>query len=213
MGHLSTRRPSPALVVALVALFISLGGTGFAVGGAGHSPAGAGRSRSISTKCTVRSCRGPEGDRGPVGPKGPQGARGAGGARGIQGLQGAQGIEGPPGPFPSVLPAGRTLRGIYESQENVAGFHDRAVSFGFTFGAAPTAHVIPKGGPNPDPANCPGSAADPQATPGNLCVYESDQFGVQGPLTVGSVSRFGFSTSVYTPSGGFSAGTWAATSS
>jgi hypothetical protein len=46
------------------------------------------------------------------------------------------------------------------------------ISFGVTFSAAPTVHYIKVG--DPIPADCPGTAAAPDASPGHLCVFESN---------------------------------------
>jgi hypothetical protein len=45
------------------------------------------------------------------------------------------------------------------------------ISFGATFSAAPTVHVIPVAGAIP--AGCSGSAAAPDASPGHLCIFTS----------------------------------------
>jgi hypothetical protein len=45
------------------------------------------------------------------------------------------------------------------------------ISFGATFSAAPTVHVIPVGGAVP--AGCAGSAAAPDASPGHVCIFTS----------------------------------------
>jgi hypothetical protein len=45
------------------------------------------------------------------------------------------------------------------------------ISFGATFSAAPTVHVIPVAGVVP--AGCAGSAAAPDASPGHLCIFTS----------------------------------------
>ena len=39
MNMLSLRRPSPALVISVIALFVALGGTSYAASELGHSPA------------------------------------------------------------------------------------------------------------------------------------------------------------------------------
>jgi hypothetical protein len=44
-------------------------------------------------------------------------------------------------------------------------------SFAFPLSSSPTVHFIGIG--DPAPAQCPGSFGNPQATPGNLCVYAS----------------------------------------
>jgi hypothetical protein len=105
--------------------------------------------------------------------KGATGATGATGAKGDKGDRGEKGERGEAGPFPGTLPSGVTIRGDYAigTHQNTAGeFHADAQSFGFTLASAPTPHFIPKG--TTPPAQCPGTALNPQATAGNLCVYE-----------------------------------------
>jgi len=79
--------PSPAMVVALIALFVALGGTGYAAtsltDNGGNAVAAAKRHR--------RSLRGPRGFRGRTGPQGPVGPTGPTGPQGPQGPQGAAG--------------------------------------------------------------------------------------------------------------------------
>jgi hypothetical protein len=73
------------------------------------------------------------------------------------------------------VPSGTTIRGFFGLgwTADAAGENQETdISFGFTLAAAPTAHFIPNGGT--PPAACPGTAANPQANPGNLCVYENN---------------------------------------
>jgi hypothetical protein len=70
--------PSPALIIACLALFVAMGGTGYA---ATQLPSGQG----LATASKSAAKRGPRGPRGPQGPEG------------LQGLQGPQGIPGTPG--------------------------------------------------------------------------------------------------------------------
>lgn len=73
--------PSPALVIACLALFVAMGGTGYA---ATQLPSG--QSLAQASKSSVkRGARGPRGPQGPQGPAGPQG---------IQGIPGAPGKAG-----------------------------------------------------------------------------------------------------------------------
>jgi len=104
---------------------------------------------------------------GPTGPEGPQGPQGVAGPEGIQGPQGEPGNPGP------ALPSGSTVRGFFGvGWTAAAGGEPMAndVAFGFTLASAPTPHFVVVGGT--PPAECPGSAADPQAAPGHLCLYE-----------------------------------------
>jgi hypothetical protein len=160
------------MVIAGIALTAGLGGTSFAAVnalprnsvGTKQIKNGAVTKKKINKKTLAQL-------KGNRGPQGPQGAPGAAGAQGAQGIQGIQGIQGPPGPFPDPLPAGQTLRGTFiNAALNGAGNVISAVSFGFTLPAAPTVRYIKVG--TVPPAQCPGTAATPQAAAGNLCVYE-----------------------------------------
>src|SRR4051794_19952187 len=82
--------PSPAMVIACLALFVSLGGTGYA---ATHLKSGKNQRRTAASKIS----RGPRGKRGPAGPAGPAGPQGERGSTGAQGPRGLQGLQGPKG--------------------------------------------------------------------------------------------------------------------
>jgi hypothetical protein len=117
------------------------------------------------------------------------------------------------------LPRGRTLRGVYrvssQGEGAGSGFGASAISFGYRLSSAPTVHFIPVG--TPPPAACPGTAADPQAARGHLCVYEVVAVNVQSQSINNNVnnnpgaSRYGASVLAQSAgSGGFtSSGTWA----
>jgi len=93
-------RPSPAMVVACLALLVGLGGTGYAA--TQLAPR-----NSVGTLQVInRSLRAvdfkqgqiPRGPRGFAGPAGPVGAQGPAGPAGPAGATGAAGPQGPPGP-------------------------------------------------------------------------------------------------------------------
>ena len=100
-------RPSPALVVSLIALFVSLGGTGYAATqlarnsvGAKHLKKNAVSSAKVKdSSLLLGDFRASERSKlhGPAGAAGARGATGARGAQGLQGVQGLQGIQGVPG--------------------------------------------------------------------------------------------------------------------
>ena len=92
--------PSPALVIACLALFVALGGTGYAAThlAATHPAANLAASGRQATPHAA--------PRGPQGLRGPQGATGAPGAKGDAGAAGAAGGAGPPGPPGPAGPAG-----------------------------------------------------------------------------------------------------------
>lgn len=124
MGRFTLRRPSPALVVALIALFVALGGTGYAAltlpknsVGSAQIRKGAVKNRNLAANAVTsakvrrrslvasdfkrnslpRGRRGPQGPPGPPGPRGPEGQRGAEGPRGPEGPPGAPGAPGASG--------------------------------------------------------------------------------------------------------------------
>jgi hypothetical protein len=68
----------------------------------------------------------------------------------------------------------KTIQGNYAAGLQAATTADDgwdSISFGFELASAPQEHFIAAGGAAT--AQCPGSAVNPQAAPGHLCVYES----------------------------------------
>jgi collagen triple helix repeat protein len=84
--------PSPALVIACLALFMALGGTGYAA-----TQLSAGQGQASASKKAKQGPRGPRGPKGAKGAKGATGATGAAGAAGLPGQKGAQGATGAKG--------------------------------------------------------------------------------------------------------------------
>jgi Collagen triple helix repeat (20 copies) len=178
--------------VAMLALFLALGGTTYAASTAliGTNTVASPQvvNGSLQTKDLSKKARTAlKGNRGLRGPAGAAGAAGAKGATGAQGVQGIQGIQGIPGPFPSTLPAGKTLVGTYSISQGAVGGTDQGsdwgaspISFDYPLAAAPTVVVVT--GVNPDPTHCTGTTAAPAAASGFLCVYQ----GANGTLAAGS---------------------------
>ena len=83
--------------VALLALFVALGGTSYAaaalISGSQIKPHSIPKNRLTNKAITQL-----KGNHGPRGAQGAQGSSGPTGAQGIQGAQGPQGVQGPPGP-------------------------------------------------------------------------------------------------------------------
>jgi hypothetical protein len=126
-------------------------------------------------------------------------------------------------PFVTTLPSHQTLRGAWDLMYAAnAAFTQNGESFPFAVGSAPSGHVIPNGGPNPDPTDCPGTASNPQATFGQFCVYVTDSSNINTPaicdptrdVCADNPSRFGFFLQA-NPStasmSGHMVGTWAVT--
>jgi len=169
------RLPSPALIVASIALVLAAaGGIGYAaskINGQNikkHSiPGNRLKKNTVTGKQTKESSLG----------KVPKSAN-------------ATGLAGP-------LASGQTLRGYV----NVTGHTDpgditdeASISFPIPLATAPTVHFIPVGGPST--GACPGTAANPSATGGNLCIYELTIVGATGMalpdgLNPVTVTRFG----------------------
>lgn len=100
------RRPSPAFVISLLALFVALGGTTYAATSLPRNSVGTAQIKSGAVtktkiaKGTLAGMQGRQGATGPAGPKGAQGAQGVQGppgAKGDSGAKGDQGIQGIPG--------------------------------------------------------------------------------------------------------------------
>jgi hypothetical protein len=98
-----------------------------------------------------------------------------------------------PGPPRATLTSGETLRGIYDLR-GTEGQLDQAVTFQLALPAMTEAHFPASS----DPADCPGTVAEPQARPGNFCVYDrftvnASPSGAFAPETAenGRAGRFG----------------------
>jgi hypothetical protein len=162
-------RVSPAMIVAMLALFVALTGTAVATTSVlitgkqikNGSITGLDiKNKSVTSKDIKGQLRG---------------ARGLRGLTGATGAKGDKGDAGAPGPFPDGdAPSGKTFRGAF-AVRGVEISVDPAysnISFSFTLASAPTTHYINEG--VAPPAQCPGTVTNPQAQAGHLCVYEQD---------------------------------------
>ena len=146
-----------------------------------------------------------------TGPAGPTGAPGQPGTSGPQGVQGTQGVQGPAGPFPTTLPSGKTLTGVYRSEVVMGVTKPDTETFAYPLAFAPTAHFVGLG--TMAPPECPGSTSDPQAAPGNLCLYAA--LGEMGANVIEisdpNTNLSGSSPRGFSVEGGISSGSWAVT--
>ena len=178
------RMPSPALVIALIALFIAMGGTGYAASQSTATVAASATAKIKKVNSRVsrvarllntvrRQIASLALTPGPAGPTGP---------RGEKGEKGDKGDKGDPGPITGTLPSGVTERGTFALRENLpaAGEGQTQIAFVLSLSAPPTVHYINDG--TPPPAECPGTPADPKANPGHFCIYE-------GVAPINSTSR------------------------
>ena len=157
-------RQSPSMIVAMLALFVAMGGTAIAAGNAlitgkqiaNSSITGADvKNKSLTAKDfkgSVRGARGPTGSPGPVGPQGPagpQGPSGGVGPAGPAGPHGAQGPEGPAGPQGLQGPAGPQGRWAHVAGDGSVIAQSGGISVvhggaGFWFVTFPGANVLSK---------------------------------------------------------------------
>lgn len=193
-----TRTWAP-LAISLFALFAAVGGVGWA--GSLISGKKIKKNSIPLNRLTKSARRSLAGKQGPIGPRG---------------------LQGSPGPFVDVVPSGKTLVGAYAVRYQAAAGdenHVGAISFGFKFSPAPTPHFIMQG--SVPPPECPGNGLNPQATPGNLCIYETAQSNRNTPIVFdvnydpGVVSPFGAIVFVASTGAGQgqTVGSWAATAS
>jgi hypothetical protein len=190
MNGLRSRRPSTALVISIIALFVALGGTGYAAlklpkdsVGSRQLKANAVNSSKVKNGSLLqgdfKAGQLPAGAQGLQGPQGPKGDRGSDGANGETGSQ------GPPGPLLDTLPSGKTEKGVYL----VYGFKfnggtpvpadvqlGTAINFPIPLASAPEARYVQAG--STAVGGCAGgTVAKPVAAPGYLCVFEGEKHG------------------------------------
>jgi Collagen triple helix repeat (20 copies) len=180
--------------------------------------------------------QGPAGQAGPAGPKGDAGAPGAQGPAGQQGAVGAtgpQGPSGPPGPAGpqgsagspwtagGTLPPGETETGAWAYQVGAAGGIQVPLSFSIPLEAAIPSANVHFVAASPAPEGCAdGTAQDPQADPGHLCVYRGAAslsppdpviLPAAAPGTTAGASTAGAALQFIATGGGFQRGTFAVT--
>ena len=118
---------------------------------------------------------GPAGAQGPTGPQGPAGTAGK---DGVNGKDGAAGQVGPPGPkgengltgFTETLPAEKTETGTWTVSTPAEAAPYFSISFPIPLSApldSTKVHFASASGGE----DCPGTVDQPEAEPGNLCIY------------------------------------------
>ncbi|TMK58949.1 MAG: hypothetical protein E6G51_01170 [Actinobacteria bacterium] len=170
MSRIHSKLGTAGFIIAVVALIAALGGTAFAV--AGLNAKEKKEVKKIAKKFAgAQGLKGEVGPPGPAGPTGPEGPAGKAGADGVDGEPGPPGPPGPAGPTETSLPAGKTEVGLWSFTNHSEGKYwttiswplrlENVGSYGFTWiGPGESATT-----------ECPGSAEDPKALPGNICVY------------------------------------------
>jgi hypothetical protein len=163
---------------------------------------------------------GVNGKDGSNGVTGAAGATGATGAKGTTGATGETGVTGATGPVTGELPSKVTLKGQWGvSEYEATEILDLVpISFGLSLASAPTPNYINGAGVAKvgSLANCTGgTAAEPKANPGNLCIWVTAEGGVtnEEPYQKAVVSsKFGAHFAFYATKSFVRAfGTWAVT--
>jgi hypothetical protein len=219
------RRPSPAMVVACIALVLALGGTGYAAIKLPKNSVGSAQIKKNAvtsikvkngslTKSDFKAGQLPAGAKGDPGAPGVKGDKGDKGDQGIKGDTGSLSIPG------STLASGQTLVGAFGLGGPNGAANDVAetpISFQIPLATSPTTEVVQEGGA--PTANCPGSPTDPRAAAGYLCLYVgyADQLNAQGVRIYGTdgSNEFRWGGVVYIKAlstlGPEASGTWAVT--
>ena len=145
--------------------------------------------KQISPKVlkTLKGASGTNGANGSVGPQGPQGPAGAPGSQGPKGETGGPGTPGTNGKngtngttgFTEVLPHAKTETGTWIASDRAPGDMIAAVSFAIPL-TAPIEEsneyfVTPGEAGIESATECPGTAEKPEAEPGDICLYATEQ--------------------------------------
>lgn len=207
LSQIKDRLGMAGLLVAVVALIAALAGTAFAAVGLTSQ-----EKREVK-KIAKRFA----GKQGLPGPAGPAGARGERGPEGPRGEEGEVGPIGPAGPTETKLPVGKTSTGQWGFTALEAG-PTLAISFPLRVEPAPHANFLEgerSTWTTQQKANCPGTALDPQAAQGELCIYQdraaASTFFNGLDLTVDPTSGWMGEFTVTGGAEGWALGSWAVT--
>jgi hypothetical protein len=206
-------------VLSIVALVAALGGGAYAAGG-GLS----GRQKKEVEKIAKKYAGKPgaTGATGATGPAGAAGTAGGVGPEGKAGPEGKQGLRGNPGEtgFTAVLPEGETETGAWSVGYSQA-FEAVQVSLSYNIPLSAPAAVhyvdtageeVIEGGVQPS-TECLGTAAEPTAAPGSVCLYGEHETnaGFNAETFFIHPAATGATVSFVDQAGGSANGTWAVT--
>jgi hypothetical protein len=172
-SRLRERLGSAGLILGILAVVFALAGTAFA----------AAKLSSVQKKEVIKIAKkyaGKPGAPGQQGPPGPQGAQGAKGDTGAPGKDGTNGTNGAPGKDGEdgvcstgqptcVLPEGATVTGIWGVR--TTGVSQEYVPINFPLRYPNGDYVANIMEPGETSAECGGDVENPEAAPGNLCIY------------------------------------------
>ncbi len=195
------RKPSPALLVAILALIVALSGVAYAAVKLPKGSVGTKQLKNnavVSSKVKNGSLQAADFKTPPAGPTGPAGATGPAGTQA----------------FGGAIPSGTVLRGtfagILQHNDSAAAQIRESFYFGGEMSATPVLHWIPSGGIAPP--ECPGNATTPTAQRGHICFYAEASSNVVAPTAL-VAKPFGMSLQWSSPADGQAlvSGTWAVT--
>lgn len=195
LKRLHNKLGTAGLVVAVVALVAAVAGTAFAAGGLTKKQ----EKQVVKIAKRYAGKDGKQGPPGSPGAKGDQGPKGDTGGKGDKGEKGEKGDPGEPGENGTFgtepLPTEQTLTGLWQLNEKGIEEPFVTISYPIPVEPAPTFNYIKENGEAQEGnvANCPGTPLNPEAKPGNLCVYEAfiNEGFFSSFLTEGSEKPFG----------------------
>lgn len=92
--------------------------------------------------------------------------------------------------YEANVPRAKTLTGTWEASVIATGsddFAEDAISFALPLSQPPTVKVVPTNGPLP--AGCSGTLTDPDAAPGNLCIFVGWNTNTDTPGNIGGTYK------------------------
>ncbi len=220
MRKFRTHKPSPALIVSLIALMVALGGTSYAALSVPINSVGPGQLRNGAV--TTKKIRDGAVTASKINPRNltvPNALRAnyADTAGSANSATTASGL--------GTMASGQTERGIWWlsdwAESGTDGAAVSAITFPIPLAQPPLAvHYIELG--QGTPSGCFGSVGDPGAAPGNLCVFEGRAYnaggvrGIEDPTDNGVNEADQFGTGVYMagtngPGEADTGGSWAVT--
>jgi hypothetical protein len=211
LSRIHQKLGTAGLIIAVVALVAALAGTAFAA----VDRLSKQEKKEVKKIAKSFQGQGPAGPIGPQGPAGPAGPAGADGQNGASGQPGTTGPEGPAGPTSAILPSGETETGLWSFIEKDAFAELLTISYPLRISPAsesPNFNWVGVGGSDPD---CPGTVMNPQADPGQLCVYAELTGNASAPTDAGGLytpnRKLGYTVEFTLSGEGFGWGSWALT--
>lgn len=182
-SRIRKRMGTSGMILGIIALIIALGGTAIA------ALPGLNSRQKKEVKKIAKKYAGIPGSTGPQGPVGASGSQGSKGDTGPKGDRGENGERGEPGPTETKLLPGQTETGAWsfavppDPDRSSAGTF---VTYSFPLRVEPAPHFDPNTNWNPKGAGettpCPGTAKEPEAAPGEFCVYASELSNAGAPI-------------------------------